>query len=117
MRLEGRDTDREAGTLGIDEARANLVGTVLPRLAGIGIIALTRDSRDAEGQPLVVIEPAFWADVRDARENIATTVWQTGEHVAVASAPRSPRCSGRRGRQPSRGQRAGEDVSSSQGRE
>jgi len=74
MRLEGRDTDREAGTLGIDEARANLVGTVLPRLAGIGIIALTRDPRDAEGQPLVVIEPAFWADVRDARENIATTV-------------------------------------------
>jgi lipopolysaccharide export system ATP-binding protein len=62
----------------------------LPRLAGIGIIALTRDSRDAEGQPLVVIEPAFWADVRDARENIATTVWQTGEHVAVAQRATQP---------------------------
>ena len=90
MRLEGRDTDREAGTLGIDEARANLVGTVLPRLAGIGIIALTRDSRDDEGQPLVVIEPAFWVDVRDSRENIATTVWQTGEHVAVAHRATQP---------------------------
>ena len=84
MRLEGRDTEREAGTLGIDEARANLEGTVLPRLAGVGVIALTRDSRDADGQPIVVIEPAFWADVRDTRESIAATVWQTGEHAAVA---------------------------------
>ncbi len=39
------------GNVGIDEARANLVGTVLPRLAGIGIIALTRDSRDAKASP------------------------------------------------------------------
>src|SRR4029453_7858290 len=70
MRLEGRDTEREAGTLGIDEARANLEGPVLPRLAGGGVIALTRDSRDADGQPIVVIEPAFWADVRDTRESI-----------------------------------------------
>ncbi len=90
MRLEGRDTDREAGTLGIDEARANLEGTVLPRLAGVGVIALTRDPRDSEGQPLVVIEPAFWADVRDTRETIATTVWQTGEHVAVTHRATQP---------------------------
>ena len=90
MRLEGRDTEREAGTLGIDEARANLEGTVLPRLAGVGVIALTRDSRDSDGQPLVVIEPAFWADVRDTRESIAATVWQTGEHAAVAQRSTQP---------------------------
>jgi lipopolysaccharide export system ATP-binding protein len=90
MRLEGRDTDREAGTLGIDEARANLEGTVLPRLAGEGVIALTRDPRDSDGHPIVVIEPAFWADVRDARERIATTVWQTGEHVAVSQRSTPP---------------------------
>jgi len=90
MRLEGRDTEREAGTLGIDEARANLEGTVLPRLAGVGVIALTRDSRDADGQPLVVIEPAFWADVRDTRESIAATVWQTGEHAAVVQRSTQP---------------------------
>jgi lipopolysaccharide export system ATP-binding protein len=90
MRLEGRDTEREAGTLGIDEARANLEGTVLPRLAGVGVIALTRDSRDADGQPLVVIEPAFWADVRDTRESIAATVWQTGEHAAVVHRSTQP---------------------------
>ena len=90
MRLEGRDTDREAGTLGIDEARANLEGTVLPRLAGEGVIALTRDPRDSDGHPIVVIEPAFWADVRDARDTIASTVWQTGEHVAVAQRATPP---------------------------
>ena len=84
MRLEGRDTDREAGTLGVDQAQANLAGTVLPRLASEGVIALSRDQRDAEGQPVVIIEPAFWADVRDSRDAIASNVWQTGEHVAVA---------------------------------
>src|SRR6478672_4954392 len=95
MRLEGRDTDREAGTLGVDEARANLEGTVLPRLASEGVIALTRDPRDSDGHPIVVIEPAFWADVRDARESIASTVWQTGEHVAVSQRAAPP------GKQPS----------------
>ena len=86
MRLEGRDTEREAGTLGIDEARANLAGAVLPRLASLGVISLSKGNVDSEGQPIVVIEPAFWADVRHTRDNIATTVWQTGEHVAVARA-------------------------------
>jgi len=84
MRLEGRDTDREAGTLGVDQAQVNLAGTVLPRLASEGVIALSRDQRDADGQPMVIIEPAFWADVRHGRESIANTVWETGEHVAVS---------------------------------
>jgi lipopolysaccharide export system ATP-binding protein len=90
MRLEGRDTEREAGTLGIDEARANLAGAVLPRLASQGVISLSKDQVDADGQPIVVIEPAFWADVRDSRETIATTVWQTGEHVAVTQRATPP---------------------------
>jgi len=85
MRLEGRDSDREAGTLGVDQARANLKDTVLPRLASQGVIAVMRDPRNAEGLPIIVIEPAFWEDVRDYRENVATTVWQTGEHVAISS--------------------------------
>ena len=84
MRLEGRDTDREAGTLGVDQAQSNLAHTVLPRLASEGVIAMMRDPRDAQGQPIVVIEPAFWADVKDARQSIATNVWQTGEHAAIA---------------------------------
>lgn len=90
MRLEGRDTDREAGTLSIDHAQANLADTVLPRLASEGVIAMTRDTRDARGVPIVVIEPAFWADVKGARETIATTVWQTGEHVAVTQRATPP---------------------------
>jgi lipopolysaccharide export system ATP-binding protein len=90
MRFEGRDTEREAGTLGVDQAQANLADTVLPRLASEGVIAMSRDARDADGQPIIIIEPAFWADVRDSRENIATTVWQTGEHVAVSQRATPP---------------------------
>ncbi len=103
MRLEGRDTDREAGTLGIDEARANLAGAVLPRLASIGVLSVSREHVDEDGQPIVVIEPAFWSDVRASRASIVATVWQTGEHVAVA-ARATPIDSRFRGRQRARGE-------------
>ena len=84
MRAEGRDTDREAGTLGLDQARANLTGTVLPRLASLGIIAAgPRDPKSADGLPTIVLEPEFWADVRPFRDRIVETLWQTGEHAAV----------------------------------
>ena len=39
MRADGRDADREAGLLGVDQATANLVNTVLPRLIPEGLVA------------------------------------------------------------------------------
>jgi lipopolysaccharide export system ATP-binding protein len=84
MRLEGRDADREAGMLGVDQARSNLADTVLPRLASEGVIKVARDPRNADGLPIVTIEPSFWADVRGVRDIVTETLWQTGEHVAVS---------------------------------
>jgi lipopolysaccharide export system ATP-binding protein len=85
MRAEGRDTDREAGVLGLDQARANLAGTVLPRLASEGIIAVApRDPNNTgDGLPTITLAPEFWADVRPFRDRIVQTLWQTGEHAAV----------------------------------
>ena len=84
MRREGRDMEREAGVLGVDQARSNLAGTVIPRLASEGVIAVARDPRNADGLPIVTVEPAFWADVRGIRESVVEQLWQTGEHVAVS---------------------------------
>jgi lipopolysaccharide export system ATP-binding protein len=84
MRAEGRDSEREAGTLGLDQARANLAGTVLPRLASQGVIAVgPRDPQSADGLPTITLAPEFWADVRPFRDRIVETLWQTGEHAAV----------------------------------
>ena len=84
MRSEGRDMDREAGMLGLDQVRANLADTVLPRLASAGVIVVARDGASEDGSPRIALAPEFWEDVRPFRENILEQLWQTGEHVAVA---------------------------------
>jgi len=69
MRAEGRDTDREAGVLGLDQVRGNLSGTVLPRLAGLGVIGVgPRDPNSGDGLPTIALAPEFWADVRPFRD-------------------------------------------------
>jgi lipopolysaccharide export system ATP-binding protein len=84
MRAEGRDSEREAGVLGLDQARANLAGTVLPRLASEGVIAMSsRDPSRQDGVPTITLAPEFWADVRPFRHRIVETLWETGEHAAV----------------------------------
>jgi lipopolysaccharide export system ATP-binding protein len=84
MRGDGRNVEREAGLLGVDQARSNLENTVLPRLAGEGLITVSRAQGAADGLPVVTVSPAFWAAVRPFRETVLETLWQTGEHAAIA---------------------------------
>jgi lipopolysaccharide export system ATP-binding protein len=84
MRAEGRDTDREAGVLGLDQVRANLADTVLPKLASEGIIAVSRDRTTEDGAPRITVVPDLWQEVHPYRDRILETLWQTGEHAAVA---------------------------------
>jgi len=83
MRAEGRDADREAGLLGVDQATSNLVNTVLPRLIPEGLIAPGPTPGDGDGQPVVTVAPAFWQAVRPFRGSVVDTLKHTGEHVAV----------------------------------
>jgi lipopolysaccharide export system ATP-binding protein len=82
MRTDGRDTDREAGLLGVDEAKANLVNTVLPRLASEHIVSVSRVGADADA-PVITIAPDFWTEVRPLRNRVVDTLKHTGEHTAV----------------------------------
>jgi lipopolysaccharide export system ATP-binding protein len=84
MRGEGRDIDREAGMLGLDQVRANLADTVIPRLASEGVVVVTRDAMAEDGSPLITLSPEFWQDIRPFRDQILETLWQTGEHVAIS---------------------------------
>jgi len=83
MRADGRDADREAGLLGVDQATANLVNTVLPRLIPEGLVAPGPTPGDGDGQPVVTVAPAFWQAIRPFRESVVDTLKLTGEHVAV----------------------------------
>ena len=83
MRADGRDVDREAGLLSIDQATANLLNTVLPRLVPEGLIVPGTRPGDDDGQPVVTVAPVFWQAVRPFRGSVADTLKQTGEHVAI----------------------------------
>jgi lipopolysaccharide export system ATP-binding protein len=82
MRADGRDTDREAGILGVDEAKANLVNTVIPRLGGNGTLTIGRAVNETDG-PVITIAPDFWTEVRPFRDSVVETLKLTGEHAAV----------------------------------
>jgi len=84
MRADGRDIDREAGMLGVDQAQANLLNTVLPRLASEGVITLGKTPGSGDGLPLIIVAPDFWAEIRPYRDSVVETLKLTGEHAAVA---------------------------------
>jgi lipopolysaccharide export system ATP-binding protein len=83
LRADGRDTDREAGLLGVDEAQANLVNTVLPRLAGEGVVTVGRSATADVGGSVVIVAPSFWSEVQPFRDSVVETLKHTGEHAAI----------------------------------
>nr|WP_236646259.1 LPS export ABC transporter ATP-binding protein [Gemmatirosa kalamazoonensis] len=88
LRHEGRDAEHEAGRLSLDEVRHHLATSVLPRLAGLGIVTLsTNDVGTVEG---VRVTEGLWRDVRPVRGDVAASLRQTGEHHAARPTPAEP---------------------------
>lgn len=86
LRAAGKDAEREAGTLGLDQVRDHLVKSVFPRLAGLGLITLPREGLMTPDARIRVSED-FWRHVRGAREEVADTLRRTGEHHALLEQP------------------------------
>ena len=80
MRAEGRDADREAGRLGLDEVRAHL-RQVLPRLVSDGVIILPPEGL-ASPDARIRFAESFWTQVAPERAVVADVMLQTGEHGA-----------------------------------
>ena len=80
LRAEGKDADREAGRLGLDEVRSHL-REVLPRLVDEGVIILPPGGLQAPDAHIRFTE-AFWREVAPARASVADAMLQTGEHTS-----------------------------------
>jgi lipopolysaccharide export system ATP-binding protein len=94
MRGEGRDVEREAGRLGLDEVRAHLATSVMPRLAADGVIVLPPQGIAAPDATITITE-RYWAEMAQYRSELAEVLRQTSEHPVVVRAPAAARPAGR----------------------
>jgi lipopolysaccharide export system ATP-binding protein len=93
QRVAGRDAEREAGELSMDQVRAHLANSVLPRLASEQVIVLDLNQPLFQDSPIRVAEP-LWADIAQIRAEVADALRHTGEHATPrftrAVAPPAP---------------------------
>jgi len=78
LRASGRDAEREAGRLSLDEVREHLRHSVLPRLAADGVVVLPPGGVQPGGK--VRFPERIWSDVSSAREDVISVLRETGEH-------------------------------------
>ena len=89
LRARGEDATREAGRLSLDEVRAFLDKSVLPRLTGSGVIDFPVTSANTSEQG-VRVKPDVWAKVAGIRGEVAERFRQTGEVAAISPQPVRP---------------------------
>jgi lipopolysaccharide export system ATP-binding protein len=79
LRSEGRDAEREAGRLSLDEVSQYMLTSILPRLSEAGLVLPLRRAEESYGTR-VQIEPAIWKEIAPLREQVAEAAFKTGEH-------------------------------------
>ncbi|HEX6575828.1 MAG TPA: LPS export ABC transporter ATP-binding protein [Gemmatimonadaceae bacterium] len=77
LRNEGKDAEREAGRLGLDEVEQYLITSILPRLAGDGVIKPF--DMEAEGELRIQLSEQLWRDIEPNRREVAEVIRHTGE--------------------------------------
>ncbi len=85
QRAAGRDAEREAGELSMDQVRAHLASSVLPRLASEGVVTLSVGSL-LEPAARISVTPALWTELAVIRDEVANVLRHTGEHVSPRDA-------------------------------
>jgi lipopolysaccharide export system ATP-binding protein len=83
LRVMGRDADREAGRLSLDEVRQHLAQSVLPRLVADGVIMPPSDTLDPWASIRFI--DRVWTDISAAREEVVTGLRETGEHAGLGA--------------------------------
>jgi lipopolysaccharide export system ATP-binding protein len=89
LRSRGADATREAGRLSLDEVREFLTSSVLPRLAGNGVLQFPLPASEG-GEPVLRVSPDVWSGVATVRQEVADRLLQTGENAVVAPEPVAP---------------------------
>ena len=85
QRAAGRDAEREAGELSMDQVRAHLATSVLPRLASEGVVTLSGGSLLEPAARIAVATP-LWAELAAIRDEVANVLRHTGEHASTRDA-------------------------------
>jgi lipopolysaccharide export system ATP-binding protein len=85
LRAAGRDADREAGRLSLDEVRHHLTASVLPRLVAEGVLERCDPSSLSAPGACVRFVQAIWADIGGARQQVSEELRRTGEHQTIPS--------------------------------
>jgi lipopolysaccharide export system ATP-binding protein len=88
LREEGKDAQREAGRLSLDEVRAYLTTWVLPRLAADHVVVLPPG--DVGDYTMVRLSDSLWSDIAPLRAQVADMLRQTGEFPRPATGPGKP---------------------------
>ena len=83
IRASGKDAEREAGQLSMDQVRDHLVTSVLPRLAAQGVIRLPESGLQVP-DARVQLSEGFWRLVQADRRRVADALRETGEHPQIA---------------------------------
>lgn len=83
LRAAGHDADREAGRLSLDEVREHLMRSVLPRLAGEGVIALPAGGL-LNPDAVVTFSAPVWNQISGCRAELAAVMRRTGEQPVAA---------------------------------
>ncbi len=87
LRAEGKDAEREAGRLGLDEVEAYLAGSIVPRMIGDGVLQPVDPDADPTGARLRLSE-AVWLEIGPNRGEIAEVFLHTGEHSMADLKPK-----------------------------
>ncbi len=95
LRASGRDAEREAGRLSLDEVRHHLASSVLPRLSAEGVVQLP--VQGLAGGGIVRIADRVWSQVAGARDEVTSVLRRTGEHPGPASDGNQPASATRSG--------------------
>jgi len=79
LRAEGRDAEKEAGRLGLDEVNDYLFSSVLPRLVEAGLL-LPPKRADEAYETSLQIQPDVWTEIAPLRDQVAEAALRTGEY-------------------------------------
>jgi lipopolysaccharide export system ATP-binding protein len=82
LRAEGKDAEREAGRLGLDEVRSYLAGSIIPRLVGDGaLVPPVPDPDDVDAR--VQLSESLWHAVAPIKVEISEVFRNNGESASA----------------------------------
>jgi lipopolysaccharide export system ATP-binding protein len=82
LRAEGKDAEREAGRLGLDEVESYLLASIIPRLVGDGVIE-PFEFEQPTADVRIKLAAKLWKDIAPNRGEIGEVLRHTGEFSAI----------------------------------